>query len=147
MTFVTRDVFDAKIETIETRMDARLEAINAKFDATSARIDNFMIVQTERDRRFYEGQELRDKRLDTMSTQMGDLAVEMRAGFSSLRTTILVTAVTATIAIVLGVASFNATLTNNMLAAFQLGKSVQTTDAAPHRIAPPTPEKAPQAAD
>ncbi|MGY4495034.1 hypothetical protein [Pseudomonas sp. TE3610] len=147
MTFVTRDVFDAKIETIETRMDARLEAINAKFDATSARIDNFMIVQAERDRRFYEGQELRDKRLDAMSTQMGDLAVEMRAGFSSLRTTILVTAVTATIAIVLGVASFNATLTNIMLAAFQLGKSVQITDTAPYHIAPPAPEKAPQPAD
>jgi hypothetical protein len=64
-----------------------------------------------------------------------------------LRTTILVTAVTATIAIILGVASFNATLTNNMLAAFQFGKSVQITDTAPKHIAPPAPEKAPQTTD
>ncbi len=161
MSAVTRELFDAKIEALEARMDGRMEAINTKIDATNAkadathaRMDNFLIVQAERDRRFYEGQELRDKtqemrdkRLDAISTQMGDLAVEMRTGFSSLRTTILVTAVTATIAIVLGVASFNATLTSNMLAAFQLGKTVQPHPPAVPQTPSPAPENAPQTTD
>jgi hypothetical protein len=154
MSAVTRELFDAKIEALEARMDGRMEAINTKIDATNAkadathaRMDNFLIVQAERDRRFYEGQEMRDKRLDAISTQMGDLAVEMRTGFSSLRTTILVTAVTATIAIVLGVASFNATLTSNMLAAFQLGKTVQPHPPAAPQTPSPAPENAPQTTD
>jgi len=132
MSAITREQFDAKIEAIEARMDARVELSNAKADAshakadaTHARLDSFIALQAERDRRFFDVQAERDKRLDALPGQITSLALEMRAGFSSLRTTILVTAITATIAIVLGVASFNASLTSNMLAAFQLGESVQ----------------------
>lgn len=154
MSAVSRDVFDAKIEAIEARMDARVETINAKIDAanakadgTHARFDNFMLVQAERDQRYYEGQAMRDKQLEALTGEVRDMAVEMRTGFSSLRTTILVTAVTATIAIVLGVASFNASLTSNMLAAFQLGKSVHPMPPLPLLPAPATAAPAPQPAD
>lgn len=136
MSAVSRDVFDAKIEAIEARMDARVETINAKIDATNARadatharFDNFMLVQAERDQRYYEGQAMRDKQLEALTGEVRDMAVEMRTGFSSLRTTILVTAVSASLAIVFGVASFNASLTSNMLAAFQMGKSLQPAPA------------------
>jgi len=147
MSAVSRDVFDAKIEAIEARMDARVNASIAKADATHARFDNFLLLQAERDQRYYEGQAIRDKQLEALTGEVRDMAVEMRTGFSSLRTTILVTAVTATIAIVLGVASFNASLTSNMLAAFQLGKSVHPMPPLPLLPAPATVAPAPQPAD
>lgn len=131
MSTVTRDEFNAKIEAIEARMDARVESTNTRFD-------HFMKVQVERDRRFYEGQALRDKQVGAMIDDLADLRVEMRTSFCSLRTTVLVTAVTATIAIVLGVASFNASLTANMLAAFQLGKTIQPAVIAPIMNNPPS---------
>jgi len=140
MTAVPRDVFDAKIEAIEARMDARIESTHSKIDATNAkldataeaihdRVDHFLAAQAERDQRYFEGQAIRDRQLEALTGEVRDMAVEMRTGFSSLRTTILVTAVTATLAIVFGVASFNASLTSNMLAAFQMGKSLQPAPA------------------
>ena len=41
----SREEFNARIETIETRMDARLDAVSMK-------IDGFLSVQVERDKRY-----------------------------------------------------------------------------------------------
>ncbi|MEN5313358.1 hypothetical protein [Pseudomonas koreensis] len=42
---ISREEFNARIETIETRMDARLDAVSMK-------IDGFLSVQGERDKRY-----------------------------------------------------------------------------------------------
>ncbi|MCF1487551.1 hypothetical protein LZ838_09270 [Pseudomonas sp. AA27] len=47
MSEITREEFNAKLETIETKMDARAEAISSK-------IDSFLTLQAERDQRFNE---------------------------------------------------------------------------------------------
>lgn len=44
MNDITREEFNAKLETIEVKMDARVEAISSK-------IDGFLAAQAERDRR------------------------------------------------------------------------------------------------
>lgn len=83
---VTRPELDAKLETIEARMDGRV-----------ARIE------------------------DSIQRIAADVAT-MHADSKSLRTTILITAVTSVIAIVFGIAAFNATLLSNMIASFESGK-------------------------
>ncbi|NWB92303.1 hypothetical protein HX777_14635 [Pseudomonas agarici] len=45
MNDITREEFNAKLETIEAKMDARAESVSAKIDA-------FLAVQAERDQRF-----------------------------------------------------------------------------------------------
>lgn len=47
MNEITREEFNAKLETIEAKMDARAEAVASKIDA-------FLAVQAERDQRFNE---------------------------------------------------------------------------------------------
>ncbi|MCE0965648.1 MULTISPECIES: hypothetical protein [Pseudomonas] len=47
MNDITREEFNAKLETIEAKMDARAEAVSSKIDA-------FLAVQAERDQRFKE---------------------------------------------------------------------------------------------
>lgn len=42
---ISREEFNARIETIETRMDARLDAVSMK-------IDGYLSVQVERDKRY-----------------------------------------------------------------------------------------------
>jgi hypothetical protein len=45
MTEITREEFNARMETIEVKMDARVEAVSAK-------IDGFLAAQSERDKRY-----------------------------------------------------------------------------------------------
>ncbi len=45
------------------------------------------------------------------------------AGIKNLKTTFIVTAISSTIAIVLGIAAFNATVLSNMVASFESGKN------------------------
>ncbi|MBM5459250.1 hypothetical protein H8F21_16915 [Pseudomonas sp. P66] len=47
MNDITREEFNAKLETIEVKMDARVEAISSK-------IDGFLAAQAERDKRLDE---------------------------------------------------------------------------------------------
>lgn len=47
MNDITREELNAKLETIETKMDARVESVSSKIEA-------FLAVQTERDQRFNE---------------------------------------------------------------------------------------------
>jgi len=77
-------------------LDAKLEAVEARMDARIARIE----AAAEGIRRD----------VDKIESKVGNLKVTM-----------VTTAIGATIAIVLGIAAFNATLTSNMLSAFQAG--------------------------
>ncbi|VVQ04898.1 hypothetical protein PS941_02956 [Pseudomonas fluorescens] len=45
MNAISREEFNARIETIETRMDARFEGVSAKIDA-------YFLTQAERDKRY-----------------------------------------------------------------------------------------------
>lgn len=108
MNDITREEFNAKIETIEAKMDARVESVSAK-------IEGFLSAQAER-----------DKRLDGVLAQIGKDNGETKTSIGSMKTTLIVTAVSTVLAIVLGVAGFNTALTSNMLSAFQLGKSSPT---------------------
>lgn len=109
MNDITREEFNAKLETIEVKMDARVESVSAK-------IDGFLAAQAER-----------DKRLDAALAQISVSQGETKASIGSMKTTLVVTAISTVLAIVLGVASFNTALTANMMSAFQvgLGKSEQ----------------------
>lgn len=106
MSEITRQELDAKLENIELRMDARVASIESK-------IDSFIAVQKEQ-------MKLTEHRLKKFE----DDHDEYRKDFKNLKLTIVVTAISAVLAIVIGVASFNATLTSNMLSAFQAGKEV-----------------------
>ncbi|OPA89003.1 hypothetical protein BFW86_16985 [Pseudomonas fluorescens] len=121
MNDITREEFNAKIETIEAKMDARVESVSAK-------IEGFLAAQAER-----------DKRLDGVLAQIGKDNGETKTSITSMKTTLIVTAVSTVLAIVLGVAGFNTALTSNMLSAFQLGKS------APETVTPAASKSSPAA--
>ncbi|MDD1135809.1 hypothetical protein [Pseudomonas shahriarae] len=123
MADITREELNAKLETIEVKMDARVESVSAK-------IDGFLAAQAER-----------DKRLDTVLTQIGKDNSETKSSIGSMKSTLIVTAISTVLAIVLGVAGFNTALTSNMLSAFQLGKSDQA--AASAVATPQTPKASP----
>lgn len=105
MNDITREEFNAKLETIEVKMDARVESVSAK-------IDGFLSAQSER-----------DKRLDAALAQISANHAETKSSLSSMKVTMIVTAVSTVLAIVFGISSFNTALTSNMMAAFQVGLS------------------------
>ncbi|WIN08173.1 MULTISPECIES: hypothetical protein [Pseudomonas] len=107
MNEITREEFNAKLETIETKMDARVAEVSSK-------IDSFVAIQTERDKRM-------EATLEQISSNHGSI----KSSIGSMKTTMIVTAVSTVLAIVIGVAGFNAMLTSNMVASFQMGRSEQ----------------------
>ncbi|KTB97854.1 hypothetical protein AO388_25815 [Pseudomonas sp. ICMP 10191] len=107
MNDITREEFHAKLETIETKMEARTESVSAKIDA-------FIAVQSER-----------DKRMEATLNQISSNHGEIKSSIGSMKTTMIVTAVSTVLAIVIGIAGFNAMLTSNMVASFQMGRSEQ----------------------
>lgn len=116
---VTRYELDAKLEAIEARMDGRVASIESK-------IDGFLAVQAERDK-------ASDQRFQRIETDLTDI----KGDFKSLKGTIVVTATTVVLTIVIGVAGFNAMLTSNMLSAFQAGLNQQP---AIEPVQPPPPQ-------
>lgn len=102
---ITRHELDAKLETIEARMDARVAAIGGK-------IDTFLAAQSER-----------DKATNLHFSHIESDISELKVAFSSMKSTTIVTAISVVLAIVIGIGAFNATLTSNMIASFQLGNS------------------------
>ncbi len=105
MSDISREEFNAKLETIEVKMDARVEAVSAKIDA-------FVAIQAER-----------DKRMETALNQISASHGEIKSSIGSMKTTMIVTAISTVLAIVIGIAGFNAMLTSNMVASFQMGRS------------------------
>ena len=119
-----RDFIDAKLEAVESRMDGRVASIESALAAFTALMD-------ERSRHF-------DIRLARMEALISEIRSEMLSALTGLRTTIIVTAVSAVLAIVLGIAAFNATVLSNMVAAFESGKNTSAAQAEVKRQAEET---------
>ena len=83
-------------------LDAKLEAIEARADARMSRFE---------------------ERMDAAIGEMRRNSDRLEGAIGNLKTTTIVTAVSAVLAIVLGVAAFNATVLSNMVASFESGKS------------------------
>jgi nitrogenase molybdenum-iron protein alpha/beta subunit len=75
MNAISREEFNARIETIETRMDARVEGV-------SARIDAYLLTQAERDKAQME----RDKRYDLMWDGVQQIAEESKEAIKQAST-------------------------------------------------------------
>ena len=110
-----RDFVDAKFEAVESRMDGRVARIEAALATSTALVD-------ERSRHA-------DARMERMETALFELRSETRSAISGLKTTIIVTAISAVFAIVFGVAAFNATVLSNMVASFESGKNTSAAQA------------------
>jgi hypothetical protein len=110
-----RDFVDAKFEAVESRMDGRVARIEAALTASTSLVD-------ERSRHA-------DARMERMETALLELKSETRSAISGLKTTIIVTAISAVFAIVFGVAAFNATVLSNMVASFESGKNTSAAQA------------------
>jgi len=87
---VTRYELDAKLETIEAKIDARVAHIESMIG------------------------DIKDSNKATVSA------------LSNLKTTTIATGISVALAIVFGVAAFNATLLSNMLSSFESGKNTAT---------------------
>ncbi|MDK6079681.1 hypothetical protein [Massilia varians] len=111
MSAPTREEIDAKLQVIETRMDGRVASIEAKIDSLTSVLN---------------------ERFKSMDERMGRIegdARDTKASVSGLKSTIIWTAVSTVVAIVLGVAAFNATVLSNMVASFESGKSTSAAQA------------------
>ncbi|WP_454689124.1 hypothetical protein [Achromobacter aloeverae] len=115
--YVSRYELDSKLSAHEARMDAKVDAIAA----TCAQIQR-----------------------DGEATRAEIKAIETKfdVKFSSLTVTMIVTGIATALTVIFGVASFNASLTSNMLSAFQAGGSL-ARPAESWRAAPPAAEQAP----
>jgi len=87
MSSISREEFDARIETIEARMDARMEGV-------SMRIDAFLAAQAERDKadsrirsEMDRAQSERDKRFELMSSAIQNIAQESKEAIRQASTT------------------------------------------------------------
>nr|WP_315391704.1 hypothetical protein [uncultured Duganella sp.] len=120
------EIIDAKLEAVESRMDGRIARIESALAASASLVDERL---RHTDAKMDERSRQSDARMDRIETALSELRFETRSSISGLKTTIIVTAVTAVLAIVFGVAAFNATLLSNMLAAFESGKQTAATQA------------------
>lgn len=107
----TREELDAKLETIEARMDGRVAAIQASIDGFMGRMDE------------------RFRSMDERMGRMEEDSREAKSAIRDLKSTMIVTAISTVLAIVLGVAAFNATVLSNMVASFESGKNTAASQA------------------
>jgi hypothetical protein len=111
-----RHELDLRDEQLRRELDLRHESSRTeqaeRDKAWNERFSGFLAQQVER-----------DKRLDASIASIAKSQDETKSGITSMKTTMIVTAVSTVLAIVIGVASFNATLTSNMFSAFQAGKA------------------------
>jgi hypothetical protein len=105
-------------------MEARLEAIEARSDARAAAfqatVDAFIAVMNERT--IHDNQ--RFVQIDERFARIETAIAEMREQIRSLRMTMVVTALSTAIAIILGIGTLNAALMSNTIAAFESGKDI-----------------------
>lgn len=105
MTDISREEIDAKLAASEARRDAMFATINGKLDLIVERLETQI------------------KRIDKLEQAM-----------ISLKSTVIITGISSSIAIILGVAGFNATLLSNMTATFESGKETATMQYETRRI-------------
>lgn len=118
MDYPSRDEMEARIATVEARVGGRAATFQATVDGYIARMDEREIQNREL---FAQN----NQRFDRMEAMLADMQAQIR----SLKTTIIVTAISTGIAVVLGIGAINATLSSNMLAAFEQGAGVSSAQA------------------
>jgi len=94
MADMTREEVDAKIAAGEARTDSKFASVIAKLDALLARMDKFEVEMRE------------------LRTQMANLKI-----------TVILTGVSSVLAVVFGMAGFNAALVSDIAASFESGKA------------------------
>jgi hypothetical protein len=99
---------EAQVAILEARVDGRISSVEATFD-------NFTKLMEERHR-------TSEARMDRMEAMIIEFRAEVREEIRSLRTTIVVTAITSVLAAVLSISAVNASLYSNMRATFEMGK-------------------------
>lgn len=111
MTSPSREEIDAKLEAIEVRMDGRVASIQASIEGFMGRMEE------------------RTLRTDERFVRIESASNEMQASIRNLKSTMIVTALSTAIAIILGVAAFNATVLSSMVASFESGKNTAAAQA------------------
>jgi len=111
MDYPSRDEMEARIATVEARVSGRAATFQATVDGYIARMDE---------------REIEDRqRFDRIEAMVADIQAQIR----SLKTTIIVTAISTGIAVSLGIGAMNATMTATILAAFETGSGVAAAQA------------------
>jgi hypothetical protein len=108
MNDITRAEIDARLEANEARREAQTATIHGKIDAVVIRLEG--LAQS------LGNQSQRMDRLEHSISAMADTV-------AGLKSTVIITGITSVIAIVLGMAGFNAALLSNMTATFESGKN------------------------
>lgn len=116
MDFVPRPELDAKLEVLAARMDGRVAELTGKIDGYMARME-------ERDKRNDERAVNFASSLGDVKTELHETRNEIKSALGSMKSTVITTGIGSVLAIVLGVAAFNATVLSNMIASFESGKS------------------------
>lgn len=105
------DYIDAKLEAAEARTEARVVRIESMVESFVRSNDDFKQEIREEVNEF--------KRESELTRQ------EIRKENKSTRATVIVVSVSSVIAIVIGIAAFNATLTSNMIASYSQGQTTK----------------------
>lgn len=124
---ISRPELDAKLEAIEARMDARIAGIAGTMDGFIGRLDEREKTSAERLINLGKQIDNASNGLEKAAERIESKYEESASNIRSLKTTIVITAVSSVLAIVLGVAAFNSTVLSNMVASFESGKN--TADA------------------
>ena len=96
-------------------MDARVTVMTSK-------IDGYMGRMEERDK-------LSEERFANVNQSLTQIRADLHntnSAIGSLKSTVITTAIAAVLAIVFGIAAFNATLLSNMVASFESGRNTAT---------------------
>lgn len=116
MTEISREELNAKLAASEARMDVRVTEVLGRIDSMIASQEG--LVNTLRAR-----QDGLDRLYEQKFEHIEKQQTETLAGIKNLKSTFIVTAVSSSLAIVLGVGAFGATVLSNMVASFESGKN------------------------
>lgn len=117
MTGMTREELEAHLKAQAAQADAALARQNGAIDARLGQFEeriNQAVGEMRRDR-------------GELNQKIDSLQSEVRSESKAMRTTLILTAVSTVLAIVIGVAAFNATVLSNMVASFESGKNTMSS--------------------
>lgn len=129
MNSLSREEIDARFATVEARLEGHIAAIRASIDALVARMDIRDKLNDERSRRTDQRLAELSHRTDERFARLEQLFEKTQEAITNLKMTTVITAISAVIAVVLGVGAINAALLSNMIAAFQAGGNMASTQA------------------
>lgn len=113
---VSKDLLDARLEAIEARMDTRVARIEGKIDLLTSTVATLAANQA------------------SLQQSVADAAKNSQTDAKSMKNTIIATGISTALAIVLGVAAFNATVLSNMVASFESGKNTAAMQASSEKV-------------